>query len=39
MGIMQSSQNDQVLLDLMRSIKGLFDPNKIVNPGKIAQEI
>jgi hypothetical protein len=36
---MQSSQNDQVLLDLMRSIEGLFKPNKIINPGKIVQEI
>jgi len=27
------------LLDLMRSIEALFDPNKIVNLGKIAREI
>jgi FAD/FMN-containing dehydrogenase len=31
-------EHDQVLFNLMRSIEGLFDPNKIVNPGKIAQE-
>jgi FAD/FMN-containing dehydrogenase len=32
-------EHDQVLLDLVRLIEGLFDPNKIFNPGKIAREI
>jgi len=27
-------ENDQALSDLVRSIEGLFDLNKIVNPGK-----
>ena len=29
-------EHDQVSLDLMRSIKRLFDPNNILNPGKMA---
>jgi hypothetical protein len=32
-------ENDQVLLDLVQSIEGLFDPNNIVNLGKIARDI
>ena len=29
-------EHDQVSLDLMRSIKRLFDPNNILNPGKMS---
>lgn len=31
-------EHDQALLDLVRSMEGLFDPNKIVNPEKIARD-
>jgi glycolate oxidase len=29
-------EHDQVALELMRSLKRLFDPNNILNPGKMA---
>ena len=32
-------EHDQISLNLMRSIKGQFDPNNILNPGKMALEI
>jgi glycolate oxidase len=32
-------EHDQASLDVMRSIKRLFDPNNILNPGKMAMEI
>ena len=32
-------EHDQVSLEVMRSIKRLFDPNNILNPGKMALEI
>ena len=38
-GIVQKSYMDivfpEVTLELMRSIKNVFDPNQILNPGKI----
>jgi FAD/FMN-containing dehydrogenase len=29
-------EHDEVSMDIMRSIKKLFDPNNILNPGKMA---
>jgi glycolate oxidase len=32
-------EHDRVALDLMRSLKKLFDPNNILNPGKMSLEV
>jgi glycolate oxidase len=32
-------EHDDVAMDVMRSLKRLFDPNNILNPGKMALEI
>ena len=32
-------EHDPVAMDMMRSIKRLFDPNNILNPGKMALEV
>jgi len=32
-------EHDEVAMDVMRAIKKLFDPNNILNPGKMALEI
>ena len=32
-------EHDEVAMDLMRCIKKLFDPNNILNPGKMALEV
>jgi glycolate oxidase len=32
-------EHDQVAMEVMRSIKKLFDPNNILNPGKMALEV
>jgi glycolate oxidase len=32
-------EHDEVAMDVMRSVKRLFDPNNILNPGKMALEI
>jgi len=34
-----SMEHDDVGMDVMRSIKGLFDPNNILNPGKMGLEL
>lgn len=34
-----SMEHDEVSLELMRSIKRLFDPNNILNPGKMGLEV
>lgn len=31
--------HDEVAMDLVRGIKKLFDPNNILNPGKMALEV
>jgi len=31
-------EHDEISMDIMRSIKGLFDPNNILNPGKMGLE-
>ncbi len=31
-------EHDDVAMDMMRSLKGLFDPNNILNPGKMGLE-
>jgi glycolate oxidase len=31
-------EHEEVAMDVMRSLKGLFDPNNILNPGKMALE-
>jgi len=33
-----SMEHDPVAMDMMRSIKKTFDPNNILNPGKMALE-
>jgi glycolate oxidase len=32
-------EHERVALDLMRSIKKLFDPNNILNPGKMNLDV
>ena len=32
-------EHDEVAMDVMRSVKRLFDPNNILNPGKMALEV
>ncbi len=32
-------EHDPVAMNVMRSLKGLFDPNNILNPGKMALEV
>jgi glycolate dehydrogenase FAD-linked subunit len=32
-------EHDEVAMDFMRSVKRLFDPNNILNPGKMALEV
>jgi glycolate oxidase len=32
-------EHDPVAMDVMRSIKKSFDPNNILNPGKMALEV
>jgi glycolate oxidase len=32
-------EHEGVAMDVMRSLKGLFDPNNILNPGKMALEV
>ena len=31
-------EHDDVAMDMMRILKGLFDPNNILNPGKMGLE-
>jgi FAD/FMN-containing dehydrogenase len=31
-------EHDDVAMDMMRTLKGLFDPNNILNPGKMGLE-
>ena len=33
-----SLEHDEVAMDMMRSLKRLFDPKNILNPGKMALE-
>jgi glycolate oxidase len=35
---LMSLEHEDVAMDVMRSLKGLFDPNNILNPGKMALE-
>jgi glycolate oxidase len=32
-------EHDQTAIDVMRDIKRLFDPNNILNPGKMGLEV
>jgi FAD/FMN-containing dehydrogenase len=34
-----SLEHEDVAMNVMRSLKGLFDPNNILNPGKMALEV
>jgi glycolate oxidase len=36
---LMSLEHEDVAMDVMRSLKGLFDPNNILNPGKMALEV
>ena len=36
---LMSLEHEGVAMDVMRSLKGLFDPNNILNPGKMALEV
>jgi glycolate oxidase len=36
---LMSFEHEDVAMDVMRSLKGLFDPNNILNPGKMALEV
>jgi glycolate oxidase len=37
--VFMDMEHDEVAMDIMRSVKQLFDPNNILNPGKMALEV